>query len=54
MFIKVKVGKESNKIPYLVGVQQGNTMAPVLFLFAMKAFTDIIEKNWAHYNSTTF
>jgi Reverse transcriptase (RNA-dependent DNA polymerase) len=45
MSIKVEVGKESNTILYLVGVQQGNNTAPLLFWFVMQAFTDIIEKN---------
>jgi hypothetical protein len=50
MSIKVKIGKESTTIPYSIGVQQGNNMAPVLFLFVMQAFTDMIEKNWSQLN----
>ena len=46
MFVKVKVGKEERCIPYTVGIQQGNNMAPLLFLFPMQAFGEILEKKW--------
>ena len=46
MTVNVSIGKENNTIPYSVGVQQGDNMAPVLFIFVMLAFTDITNKNW--------
>jgi Reverse transcriptase (RNA-dependent DNA polymerase) len=45
--VNIKVGKENAAIPYTVGVQQGDNMAPTLFLFAMLAFSNIIDKNWS-------
>ena len=47
MTINVCIGKEKITIPYSIGVQQGDNMAPVLFIFVMLAFTDILEKNWS-------
>ena len=44
MFVKLKVGKEERCIPYSVGVQQGHNMAPLLFLFSIQAFGEILEK----------
>ena len=46
MLVKLKVGKEERCIPYTVGVQQGDNMAPLLFLFPMQAFGEILEKKW--------
>jgi hypothetical protein len=46
MLVKLKVGKEERCIPYTVGVQQGDNMAPLLFLFTMQAFGEILEKKW--------
>jgi len=34
------------KIPYTVGVQQGDNMAPVLFLFLLQAFTESSKEAW--------
>ena len=31
----------------MIGVQQGDNMAPVLFIVTMLPFTDILEKNWS-------
>ena len=44
MFVKLKVRKEERCIPYTLGVQQGNNMTPILFLFPMRAFGEILEK----------
>ena len=41
--VKLQVGKEKRMIPYTVGVQQGDNMAPVLFLFVMQAFTENLK-----------
>jgi Reverse transcriptase (RNA-dependent DNA polymerase) len=46
MTININIGAEKSTIPYSIGVQQGDNMAPVLFIFMMLAFTDILEKNW--------
>jgi hypothetical protein len=46
MTININIGAEKSTIPYSIGVQQGDNMAPVLFIFTMLAFTDILEKNW--------
>ena len=44
--VNIKLGKESTSVPYTVGVQQGDNMAPTLFLFTMLAFSDLIDKHW--------
>ena len=33
-------------IPLEVGLKQGDSFAPVLFLFIMMAFAETIEKEW--------
>jgi hypothetical protein len=38
--------QEKRSIPYTIGVQQGDNMAPVLFLFIMQAFAETLEQNW--------
>jgi hypothetical protein len=44
---KIKVGKEERMILYLVGVKQGDNMAPVLFLFLMQAMAEeALEGEW--------
>ena len=45
MKVKLQVGKENMYIPYTIGVQQGNNMALVLFVFLMQAFAETLEKN---------
>jgi Reverse transcriptase (RNA-dependent DNA polymerase) len=47
MTVNVRLGKEKASIPYTIGVQQGDNMAPLLFIFVMRVFTDNIEKNWS-------
>jgi hypothetical protein len=42
----IKIEKEIVDIPQSVGVQQGNNMVPVLFLFLMIAFTETLEIVW--------
>jgi len=37
---------EVKEILQNVGVRQGNNMVPVLFLFLMKAFAQILELEW--------
>jgi exonuclease III len=47
MFVNLQIGQESVKIPYTIGVQQGDPMAPVLFIFLMQAFAEVLEKKWS-------
>ncbi len=42
----LKIEKEVREIPQEVGVQQGDNMAPVLFLFLMTAFAETLELEW--------
>jgi hypothetical protein len=44
--VKLQVGKEKMFVPYTIGVQQGDNMAPVLFVFLMQAFAETLEKKW--------
>jgi hypothetical protein len=34
------------EIPYTIGVQQGDNMAGLLFIFCMQAFAETLEKKW--------
>jgi hypothetical protein len=42
----VKIGKETTKIDQEVGVQQGDYVSSVIFLFLMSAFAGTLEKEW--------
>jgi hypothetical protein len=44
--IVLKIKKEVVELPQFVGVQQGDNMAPVLFLFPMSAFAETLEAEW--------
>jgi hypothetical protein len=44
--VKLQIGKEEHDMPYTVGVQQGDNMAPILFLFVMQAFSKTLEEKW--------
>jgi hypothetical protein len=46
MYVNLTIGTEERAIPYTIGVQQGDNMAPVLFLFPMQAFAEILEQKW--------
>ena len=48
--IKFKSGKQIHKFLNLVGIKQGNILAPVLFLFAMQAALQSLERVWAEHN----
>jgi hypothetical protein len=48
--VKLQVGKEKQLIPYTVGVQQGDNMAPVRFLFIMQAFSDTLKERFLNAN----
>ena len=40
------IGKIDKSIPFEVGVKQGDSVAPVLFLFLMMAFAETVEAEW--------
>ena len=42
----LKIENKVEEIPQNGGVRQGDNMVPVLFLFLMKAFTQILELEW--------
>ena len=44
--VRLIIGKIDIHIPFEVGVKQGDSVAPVLFLFLMMAFAETIEKEW--------
>ncbi len=44
--VVLKIEKEVQEIPQEVRVQQGGSMAPVLFLFLMTAFAETLEMEW--------
>ena len=46
MQVKLQIGEEERLIPYGVGVQQGDNIAPVLFLFLLMAFAQTLEEFW--------
>ena len=52
--LKLKIGNESSKIPYLTGVKQGNALAPTLFLFIMQAMAETVLEIWKKENITPF
>jgi Reverse transcriptase (RNA-dependent DNA polymerase) len=52
MFVNLEYKKEKREIPYTLGVQQGDNMAPVLFLFLMQAFAETLEQNWKMWELT--
>ena len=44
--VRLIIGKIDTSIPFKVGVKQGDSMAPVLFLFLIMAFAETLEKEW--------
>ena len=40
------IGKIDTYIPFEVGVKQGDSVAPVLFLFLVMAFPEVKEQEW--------
>ena len=46
----LKLGKSKAEILQEVGVRQGDNMAPVLFLFLMAAFAELMEDVWEREN----
>ena len=48
--VRLIIGKIDTSIPFEVGVKQGDSVAPVLFLFLMMAFAETIEQEWDRHN----
>ena len=44
--VRLIIGKIDISIPFEVGVKQGDSVAPVLFLFLMMAFAEVLEQEW--------
>jgi len=42
-YIQLSLGKIMESVPYKTGVQQGDNMAPLLFLFVMQAVIQILK-----------
>jgi hypothetical protein len=43
---EITVGKEIRLINYLTGVQQGDNVAPIIFLFIMLAVSQTLKGKW--------
>ncbi len=46
LIVVLKIEKEVVEIPQTVGMRQGNSMAPVLFLFLLSAFAETLAVAW--------
>ena len=46
MTVNLTIGEATRVIKYRVGVQQGDNIAPVLFLFLLMAFAQTLEQFW--------
>ena len=46
IIFKIIIGKVETSIDFKVGVKKGDSMAPVLFLFLMMAFSETLEDEW--------
>jgi len=44
--VRLIIGKIDTSIPFQVGVKQGDSIAPVIFLFIIMAFAETLEKEW--------
>ena len=44
--VKIIIGKVETSIDFKMGAKQGDSMAPVLFLFLMMAFAKKLEDEW--------
>ena len=44
--VRLIIRKIDTSIPFDVGVKQGYRVAPLLFLFLMMAFAELIEQEW--------
>ena len=50
--IKFTWGKNKHDFPSLVGVKQGNDLAPILFFFIMQTVMETLEAVWSEHNIT--
>ncbi|MHA7927757.1 MAG: reverse transcriptase domain-containing protein, partial [Marinobacter sp.] len=46
VMVRLTIGDEVLEIPYTIGVQQGDNMAPLLFIFLMQAVAETLDKKW--------
>ena len=44
--VRLKIGKYDTTIPFKVRVKQGNSIAPILFIFLIMGFAETLEKEW--------
>ena len=44
--VRFIIGKIDTSIPFEVGMKQGDSVAPVFFLFLMMVFAEVIEQEW--------
>ena len=44
--VKLIIGKVETSIEFKLGVKQGDSMAPVLYLFLMMSFAKTLEDEW--------
>ena len=44
--VKLVIGEFETTIEFKVGAKQGDSVAPVLFLFVVMAFSETLEKEW--------
>ena len=50
--VRLIIGKIDTTITFYVGVKQGDSMAPVLFLLIIMGFADTLEREWTISNLT--
>ena len=48
--LRLILGKINISIPFEVGVKQGDSVAPILLLFTMMAFSETLEDEWVKNN----
>ena len=48
--VRLIIGKIDTSIPFEVGVKQGDSVAPVIFLFLVMAFAETVEAEWDKHN----
>ena len=48
--VRLIICKIDTSIPFEVGVKQGDSVSPVLFLFLMMAFAETVEAEWDKHN----
>ena len=45
--VVLKIGKVKESMSQTAGVRKGDCMSPVLFLFVVMAFAELLEKEWS-------